>query len=82
MKDQTFDEFEEILNQGYQDYFTYLENRYLVFKTNDNCYTKKLVYQGSKNPPAKMAMITKKYLSEIYSFMEEVEYKYETQQFY
>ena len=78
MKDQTFDEFEEILNQGYQDYFTYLENRYLVFKTNDNCYTKKLVYQGSKNPPAKMAMITKKYLSEIYSFMEEVEYKYET----
>ena len=78
MKDQTIDEFEEILNQGYQVYFTYLENRYLVFKTNDNCYTKKLVYQGSKNPPAKMAMITKKYLSEIYRFMEEVEYKYET----
>ena len=49
MKDQTFDEFEEILNQGYQVYFTYLENRYLVFKTNDNCYTKKLVYQGSKS---------------------------------
>lgn len=78
MQDQTFDEFEEILDKGYQVYFTYLDNRYLVFKTNENCYTKKLVHQGSKNPPAKMTMITKKYLSEIYNFMEEVEYKYET----
>ena len=71
MQDNTFDEFEEILDKGYQVYFTYLENRYLVFKTTENCYTKKLIYQGSKNPPAKLAMITKKYLSEIYNFMED-----------
>ena len=76
--DKTFDEFEEILDKGYQVYFNYLGNRYLVFKTNENCYTKKLIYQGSKNPPAKLAIITKKYLSEIYNFMEEIEYKYET----
>ncbi len=78
MEDKNFDEFEEILDEGYQVYFTYLDNRYLVFKTSENCYTKKLIRQGSKNPPAKMAMITKKYLSEIYNFMEEIEYKYET----
>ena len=59
-------------------YLLFLDNRFLVFKTNENCYTKKLVYQGSKNPPARMAMITKKYLSEIFNFMEEVEYKYES----
>lgn len=75
---KTFDEFEKILDEGYQVYFNYLKNRYLVFKTNENCYTKKLIYQGSKNPPATMAVITKKYLSEIYNFMEDIEYKYET----
>lgn len=75
---KTFDEFEEILDKGYQVYFTYLNNRYLVFKTNENCYTKKLIHQGSKNPPPTMAMVTKKYLNEIYNFIEEVEYKYET----
>lgn len=78
MQDHTFEEFEEILDKGYQVYFTYLNNRYLVFKTNENCYTKKMIYQGSKNPPAKFAVITKKYLNEIYDFMEEIEYKYET----
>ena len=78
MNDKSFDEFEAILDKGYQVYFNYLDNRFLVFKTNENCYTKKLVYQGSKNPPARMAMITKKYLNEIFNFMEEVEYKYES----
>ena len=78
MNDKSFDEFEAILDKGYLVYFNYLDNRFLVFKTNENCYTKKLVYQGSKNPPARMAMITKKYLSEIFNFMEEVEYKYES----
>ena len=27
MENYTFDEFEEILNNGYQVYFTYLKNR-------------------------------------------------------
>lgn len=78
MDNHTFDEFEKILNNGYQIYFTYLNNRYLVFKTSENCYTQKLVHQGSKNPPKRLSMITKKYLSEIYDFMEDIEYKYET----
>ncbi len=77
MENYTFDEFEEILNQGYQVYFTYLKNRYLLFKTTENCYTQKLISVGQKNPPPSMAMVTKKYLREIHPFMEDLEYKYE-----
>lgn len=43
MENYTFEEFEEILDNGYQVYFTYLKNRYLLFKTTDNCYTQKLI---------------------------------------
>lgn len=77
MENYTFEEFEDILNSGYQVYFTYLTNRYLLFKTTENCYTQKLIYVGQKNSPAKMSMVTKKYLMEIFPFMEDVEYKYQ-----
>ena len=79
MEKYTFDEFEEILDNGYQVYFTYLNNRYLVFKTTENCYTQKLIHVGQKNPPAKMSMITKKYLMEVFPFMEDMEYKVGTE---
>ncbi len=75
MESYTFDEFLEILDKGYQVYFTYLKNRYLLFKTTENCYTQKLIHVGAKNPPAKMSMVTKKYVMEIFPFMEEMEYK-------
>ncbi|MCI8396230.1 MAG: hypothetical protein HFJ52_00590 [Clostridia bacterium] len=78
MKTNNFEEFEKILDEGYQVYFTYLKNKYLLFKTTENCYTQKLIYVGQKNPPARMQMVTKKYISEIFPFMEELEYKYET----
>ena len=32
MEKYTFEEFEKILDDGYQVYFTYLKNRYLLFK--------------------------------------------------
>ena len=76
MENYTFDEFEDILNKGFQVYFTYLKNRYMVFKTAENCYTQKLVHVGQKNPPPRMSMVTKKYLMEIYPFLEDMEYKY------
>ena len=72
---ETFEEFEQVLNNGYQVYFTYLTNRYLLFKTTENCYTQRLIHVGQKNPPAKMAMVTKKYIMEIFQFMEDIEYK-------
>ena len=31
MNDKSFDEFEAILDKGYQVYFNYLDNRFLVF---------------------------------------------------
>ncbi len=77
MENYTFEEFEEILNSGYQIYFTYLENRYLLFKTTENCYTQKLIHVGAKNPPPKMSMVTKKYLMEVFPFMQDMEYKVE-----
>ena len=77
MENYTFEEFEKILDDGYQVYYTYLKNRYLLFKSAENCYTQKLIFVGQKNPPAKQQMVTKKYIMEIYPFLEEMEYKYE-----
>ena len=77
MENYTLHQFERILNNGNQVYFTYLKNRFLLFKTADNCYTQKLIAVGQKNPPPSLSMVTKKYLMEIYAFMEDVEYKYD-----
>ena len=71
----TFERFEEELNNGFQIYFTYVRNRYLVFKTSENCYTQELISIHDKNPQPRMTMITKKRLKEMFPFMEEIEYK-------
>lgn len=71
----TFEKFDKELDNGFQVYFTYVNNRYLVFKTTDNCYTQKLISVHDKNPQPRMAMITKKRLKEMFPFMEEIEYK-------
>ncbi|MCI8481850.1 MAG: hypothetical protein HFJ27_01880, partial [Clostridia bacterium] len=46
----TFERFDKELNNGFQIYFTYVNNRYLVFKTSENCYTQKLISVYDKNP--------------------------------
>ena len=38
-EDYTFEKMWEDLNNGYQIYYTYVGNRYLLFKTTTNCYT-------------------------------------------
>lgn len=53
MENYTFDEFEKILDDGYQVYFTYLKNRYLLFKTTENCYTQKLIAVRTKESTSK-----------------------------
>ena len=60
MENYTFDEFEEILDQGYQVYFTYLENRYWLFKTAENCYTQKLISVRTKKSTSKNGSSNKK----------------------
>lgn len=74
-KDYDFERLEQELDNGFQVYFTYVNNRYLVFKTTENCYTQQLISVYDKNPQPRMAMITRKRLKEMFPFMEEIEYK-------
>lgn len=74
-KNYTIEKFEKELDLGYELYFTYVRNRYLIFKTSENCYTQQLITIHDKNPQPRMQMLTKKRLEEIFPFMEEIEYK-------
>lgn len=70
-----FKDFEKDLNNGYQIYLTFVNNRYLVYKTSTNCYTQELIDYDEKNPQPRIAMITHKRLREIFKFSTELEYK-------
>lgn len=75
MKNYTFEMMWEDLNNGYQIYYTYVRNRYLLFKTAQNCYTQKLLSTNEKNPQPKMTMLTLKRVKEIFPNMEDIEFK-------
>ena len=53
MEGYTFENMWENLKNGYQIYYTYVGNRYLLFKTAENCYTQKLLSEHKKNPQPK-----------------------------
>lgn len=38
-KEYTFEMMWEDLNNGYEIHYTYVRNKYLLFKTAQNCYT-------------------------------------------
>ena len=71
----TFDRFYNELEQGYQIFYDYVRNRYVLFKTSENCYTQKLLTIREKNPHPVMEMLTKKRIMEMFPFMENIEYK-------
>lgn len=71
----TYKNFEKDLNNGYEIYLTYVNNRYLVYKTAANCYTQELIDYDDKNPQPRLSVITKKRLKEIFKFSKELEYK-------
>ena len=75
MEGYTFEDMWLDLKNGYQIYYTYVRNRYLLFKTNENCYTQKLLSVHSKNPQPVMSMLTKKRVKEMFPHMEQIEYK-------
>ena len=75
MEDYTFEKMWFDLNNGYQIHYTYVRNRYMLFKTAKNCYTQKLLTNDPKNPQQKMSMLTLKRVKEIFPHMEEIEYK-------
>ena len=71
----TFEMMWEDLNNGYEIHYTYVRNRYLLFKTAQNCYTQKLLSNNSKNAQPRMSMLTLKRVREMFPDMEDVEYK-------
>ncbi len=71
----TFEMMWEDLNNGYEIHYTYVRNRYLLFKTAQNCYTQKLLSNNSKNAQPRMSMLTLKRVMEMFPDMEDVEYK-------
>lgn len=74
-KNYNIERFEKELNDGFIMYYTYVRNRYMLFKTSDNCYTQKLLSVHEKNPQPVMSILTKKRVFEMFPFMEDIEYK-------
>ena len=75
MEGYTFEKFKRDLDNGYQMYYTYVRNRYLLFKSKDDCYTQKLLSDDPKNPQPRMSMLTHKRIKEMFPFLEDIEYK-------
>jgi len=71
----TFKRMKEELDNGYTIFFTYVRNRYELFKTADDCYTQKLLTEDLKNPLPRLSIITHKRLKEIFPYMEDIEYR-------
>lgn len=77
MENYTFEKMWLDLKNGYQIHYKYVGNRYILFKTAENCYTQKLVTEDSKNPQPRMLMLTLTRVKEMFPHMEEIEYKVE-----
>ena len=75
MEKYTFEQFETELDNGFQIYLTFVNNRYLIYKTNHNCYTQELIGWTTKKAQPKIAIITHKRLHEIFLSAEDFEYK-------
>lgn len=71
----TFKRMNEELDNGYTIFFTYVRNRYQLFKTSENSYTQQLLTENPKNPLPRLSIITHKRLKEMFPFMEDIEYK-------
>ena len=54
----TFKRMNEELDNGYIIFFTYVRNRYQLFKTSENSYTQQLLTENPKNPLPRLSIIT------------------------
>lgn len=75
MENYTFEKFDKDLDNGYKIYLTFVNNRYLVYKTSENCYTQELIDYDEKNPQPRISMITYKRLKELFKYSTDLEYK-------
>ena len=71
----TFERMNKELDDGYIIFYTYVRNRYQLFKTSENSYTQQLLTENPKNPLPRLSIITHKRLKEIFPYMENIEYK-------
>lgn len=75
MENYKFKDFENDLNNGFQLYLTFVNNRYLIYKTSANCYTQELIDYDEKNPQPCVSIITHKRLKELFKYSTDLEYK-------
>ncbi len=75
MENYKFKDFENDLNNGFQLYLTFVNNRYLIYKTSANCYTQELIDYDEKNPQPRVSIITHKRLKELFKYSTDLEYK-------
>ena len=75
MNDYTFERLWKELNEGYQIYYTYMDNRYMLSKLDKNCYARELVHYNGKGPHPRRQIVTLKTVKELFDFMEDIEYK-------
>lgn len=75
MEGYTFEKMWMDLKNGYQIYYTYVGNQYVLFKTAENCYTQRLLSTDKKNPQPRQLMLTLKRVKELFPYMEDIEYK-------
>ena len=71
----TFEKFWEDLDNGFQIMYTYMDNRYLIYKMMKNCYKNELLSVKEKSPHPKMSIYTLKRVKELFPYMTELEYK-------
>lgn len=75
MEEYTFEKMWLDLKNGYQIFYNFNGNKYVLFKTAENCYTQKLLSSDKKNPQPKMLMLTLKRVKEIFPDMQDIEYR-------
>ena len=75
MEDYTLERMKQDLDDGFGLYFDYNNNRYLMFKVSDNCYSQELITIREKSPHAVRSLISSKALKEMFPFISNIEYK-------
>lgn len=75
MENYTFENFWKDLNDGFQIYYDYLGDRYLIYKMSKNCYKNEIINAKPKSSKPRMAIWTLRRVKEVFPFMENLEYK-------
>ena len=74
-KEMKFEQFWQALHDGYQIYYKYMYNKYLLYKVTNNCYKEELVTFNDKSPHPRFTMVTLKKIHEIFPHITDIEYK-------